>query len=132
MKKNDDKDKKSALHKALLNFGPSDKDIFEKDSEKFSGPSFDAGIKARLDLHGMNQIEAELAVERFVSNCFFESKSPVLIITGIGIHSNSKPVLSELTKSLLNKNRFIRSYSHKKKLGGKGSILVYLKNRKNK
>lgn len=47
-------------------------------------------IQGRLDLHGMSQQAARVALERFIKNAYKLQKRVLLVITGKGRHSETK------------------------------------------
>lgn len=84
-----------------------------------------------LDLHGITKDIAVKKIRWFVSNCRKEGKLTVRIITGIGKHSSSGPVLKEVAEkeaSMLKKKKQLLFFKwDKKKKYKSSSILLFLK-----
>lgn len=92
----------------------------------------DFSIQGHLDLHGMTQVEARDAVERFLTESRRARKRCVLIVHGRGLHSkDSIPVLKERLKVWLSQKRigqmvlaFATARPHD---GGTGAVYVLLR-----
>jgi DNA-nicking Smr family endonuclease len=91
-------------------------------------------IEARIDLHGMVQDEARLALERFIESAWYEGKREVLVITGKGTRADGAiGVLRQAAPRWLNAapNRArITAFTHAAaKDGGEGALYVRIKRR---
>lgn len=92
----------------------------------------DFSLQGHLDLHGMTQVEARDAVERFLTESRRARKRCVLIVHGRGLHSkDSIPVLKERLKVWLSQKRigqmvlaFATARPHD---GGAGAVYVLLR-----
>jgi DNA-nicking Smr family endonuclease len=92
----------------------------------------DFSVQGHLDLHGMTQVEAREAMERFISESRRAGKRCVLIIHGRGLHSKDQiPVLKERLKVWLSQKRigqavlaFATARPHD---GGAGAVYVLLR-----
>ena len=107
---------------------------FEKKENKFR-------ITKSLDLHGYTLDEANQKVESFITDCFDQKVSKIIIVTGKGLHSqNDKdPYVSKEFGILKNSiPNFIKNNSNlMKKIksitdaeitdGGSGALYVFLK-----
>ena len=122
---------------------------FLKDKEKI--PNKDFVIKKnirhekikKIDLHGYTIEEANRTIEQFIENCFNESVTKIIVITGKGLRSKSinNPYLSkdlsilkysvpefiETSKSLA--KMIIEITDAKVEDGGSGAFYVFLKNK---
>ena len=128
-----DKDKKD-----WKKFLEKNEKLPNKDSEKKENKFY---ITKSLDLHGFTLDEANKKVESFITNCFDQKVSKVIIVTGKGLHSqNDKdPYISKKFGILKNSvPDFIKNNSKlMKKIksitdaevtdGGSGAIYVYFK-----
>ena len=129
-----DKDKKDWKDFLEKNEKLPNKDL-EKKENKFH-------ITKSLDLHGYTLDEANKKVESFITDCFDQKVSKVIIVTGKGLHSqNDKdPYISKKFGILKNSvPEFIKNNPELSKLiisiddaekkdGGDGAIIVKLKN----
>lgn len=83
-----------------------------------------------LDLHGMTQQEAELALKRFLLYAQQARLKTVRIITGKGLHSPQGPVLRDLAETRLRlekrQNTILAYIWDKKDKRKSGAIIVYL------
>ena len=87
-------------------------------------------IEARIDLHGMRQEQAMMALEQFILNAGLQKMRCVLVITGKGSISSPSILRQNLPEWLQREN--LRSYVLKwtqahPKDGGAGAFYVYLK-----
>jgi DNA-nicking Smr family endonuclease len=92
----------------------------------------DFSIQGRLDLHGMTQVEAKAAVDRFLTDSRRARKRCVLIVHGRGLHSQDDvPVLKEALKGWLSQKRLgqmvLAFASAKPQDGGTGAVYVLLR-----
>ncbi|MCP3101255.1 Smr/MutS family protein [Myxococcus sp. K15C18031901] len=92
----------------------------------------DFSVQARLDLHGMTQVQAREAVERFLSESRRAKKRCVLIVHGRGLHSKDQlPVLKEGLKSWLSHKRVagmvLAFATARPQDGGAGAVYVLLR-----
>ncbi|MFA7431875.1 MAG: Smr/MutS family protein [Rhodospirillaceae bacterium] len=89
-------------------------------------------IDATIDLHGMTQEAAHIALNRFVTNGAATGKRCLLVITGKG--TRGEGVLRRAVPRWLNDERLrglILSYSHAQPHhGGQGALYVLLKRRR--
>ena len=76
-----DKDKKE-----WKKFLEKNEKLPNKDSEKKENKFY---ITKSLDLHGFTLDEANKKVESFITNCFDQKVSKVIIVTGKGLHSQN-------------------------------------------
>ena len=86
--------------------------------------------EARLDLHGLHQDEAQISLDRFITDCKVRGLRKVLIIHGKGIHSHgSDPVLGELVRRFIEHDKRCGASGHPKTKaeGGSGATWVLLK-----
>ena len=97
----------------------------------------------KIDLHGYTIEEANKAVEQFIQNCFEESVTKIIVITGKGLRSKnienpylsrdlsilkySVPEFIENNKSLT--QFIIETTDAKIEDGGSGAFYIYLKNK---
>jgi DNA-nicking Smr family endonuclease len=97
----------------------------------------------KIDLHGHTIDEANKAVEQFIRNCFNESVTKIIVITGKGLRSKSSenPYLSkDLSILKYSVPEFVESNKSLTKMiieikdakiedGGSGAFYIYLKNK---
>ena len=128
-----DKDKKD-----WKNFLEKNEKLPNKDAERKENKSH---ITKSLDLHGFTLEEANKKVESFITYCFNQKVSKVIIVTGKGLHSqndkdpyiskefgilkNSVPDFIKNNPSLMAKIKSITDaeVTH----GGSGAFYVFLK-----
>ncbi len=92
----------------------------------------DFSLQGHLDLHGLTQVEAKEAVERFLTDSRRAGKRCVLIVHGRGLHSKDQiPVLKDRLKVWLSQKRigglvlaFATARPHD---GGAGAVYVLLR-----
>jgi DNA-nicking Smr family endonuclease len=78
--------------------------------------------QAVLDLHGKTKVEAELAINTFITTAVRQGLEKVLIIHGKGIHSESEPVLASWVQKSLEENPMVGAFgSADKNSGGRGA-----------
>ena len=89
-------------------------------------------IEGTLDLHGLNQSEAQEALRRFILEAVSQDKRCVLVITGKG--RSGPGVLRQNVPIWLNEEPLeglvLKSYPAKPKDGGEGALYVYLRRRR--
>ena len=97
----------------------------------------------RIDLHGYTIEEANKAIEQFIQQCFDESVTKIIVITGKGLRSKNveNPYLSKDLSILkysvpefIEKNKsltqfIIETTDAKIEDGGSGAFYIYLKNK---
>jgi DNA-nicking Smr family endonuclease len=97
----------------------------------------------RIDLHGYTIEEANKAIEQFIQQCFDESVTKIIVITGKGLRSKNveNPYLSRDLSILkysvpefIEKNKsltqfIIETTDAKIEDGGSGAFYIYLKNK---
>ena len=92
----------------------------------------DFSVQGRLDLHGMTQVEAREAMERFLTDSRRAGRRCVLIVHGRGLHSKDQlPVLKAQLKGWLSQKRIgqmaLAFASAKPQDGGAGAVYVLLR-----
>jgi DNA-nicking Smr family endonuclease len=92
----------------------------------------DFSLQGRLDLHGMTQVEARDAVERFLSESRRMRKRCVLVVPGRGLNSkDSIPVLKQQLKAWLSQKRIgqmvLAFATARPQDGGAGAVYVLLR-----
>ena len=92
----------------------------------------DFAVQGRLDLHGMTQVEARDAVERFLSESRRMRKRCVLVVHGRGLNSkDSIPVLKQQVKAWLSQKRIgqmvLAFATARPQDGGAGAVYVLLR-----
>ena len=92
----------------------------------------DFSVQGRLDLHGMTQVQAREAVERFLSDNRRAKKRCVLIVHGRGLNSKDQiPVLKEGLKAWLSQKRIgnmvLAFATARPQDGGAGAVYVLLR-----
>ena len=88
-------------------------------------------IDARLDLHGMRQEEAHLALAGFIRRCQADNKRVVLVITGTGLRREGSGVLRVQVPRWLNepdlRRRVVALHPADRAHGGEGAFYVFLR-----
>lgn len=89
-------------------------------------------VQGRLDLHGMGRVEAQKAVETFVTSSRRAGKRCVLIVHGRGLNSEDNiPVLKQGVQAWLSRGRVGREVmaftSARPQDGGAGAVYVLLR-----
>ena len=92
----------------------------------------DFSLQGSLDLHGMTQLEAKEAVDRFLSDSRRAGKRCVRIIHGRGLHSKDQlPVLKESLRVWLGQKRIGKTVlafaTARPQDGGAGAVYVLLR-----
>ncbi|WP_141333085.1 Smr/MutS family protein, partial [Myxococcus sp. AB025B] len=92
----------------------------------------DFSIQGQLDLHGMTQLEARAALERFLSDSRRARRRCVLVVHGRGLHSKQQlPVLKELLKAWLAQKRInaavLAFCTARPQDGGTGALYLLLR-----
>ena len=119
----------------LRRYGTIDKDKLAEEQQersKLDDRNYLLNMKpeARLDLHGLHQVEAEDSLNRFITECKAKGLRKVIIIHGKGIHtSGSDPVLGELVRRFIEHDKRCGASGHPKTKaeGGTGATWVLLK-----
>ncbi len=138
IKKLSDKDKKD-----WGNFIKSKDKIYNKDSSNETNIRRKISTKT-IDLHGYSLENANKTINEYIKNCFSENIKRLIVITGKGLRSNTQndPYVSkDLSILKYSVPEFIKSNIHLMKLikeiksadieeGGKGALIIYLKNSK--
>lgn len=90
-------------------------------------------IDAYLDLHGLTRDEAWPRLESFTADCIRRGMKKIMFIHGKGNHSaSSDPVLGELVRLFIEKNKMLGTSGHPNRTqGGSGATWVMIKNIKN-
>jgi len=128
-----DKDKKTWENFLEKNEKLPNKDL-EKKEIKFH-------ITKSLDLHGFTLDEANKKVESFITDCFDQKVSKIIIVTGKGLHSQNdkdpytskefgilKNSVPDFIKNNPNLMKKIKSITEAEITdGGSGALYVYLK-----
>ena len=97
----------------------------------------------KIDLHGFTIEEANMTIEQFIENCFNESVTKIIVITGKGLRSKNveNPYLSKDLSILkysvpeyIEKNKILTKFiieitDAKIEDGGSGAFYIYLKNK---
>lgn len=92
----------------------------------------DFTLQGRLDLHGMTQVQAKEAVDRFLTDSRRTNKRCVLIVHGRGLNSQDQvPVLKERMREWLNQKRLGKTVlafaTARPQDGGTGAVYVLLR-----
>lgn len=116
-------------------YGVIDKDsLAERDSnrEKFTSRKNIIALRfdGKIDLHGLNAMEAEKRLAQFVSECERNGYKKILIIHGKGIHSQSgNVVLESMVRRFIEQDKRLGTSGHPEASdGGSGATWVILKN----
>ena len=131
-----DKDKKDWENFLSKNEKLQDKDFQDKEKRNFK-------IK-HIDLHGYSLDQANKKISNFITDCFNNKISKLIVVTGKGLHSNneSNPYVSkDLSILKYSVPEFIKNDKELMKLiidikeaniedGGSGSFYVYLRKKK--
>ena len=138
IKKLSDKDKKD-----WESFIKSNDKIYNKDLSNETNQKRKISTKT-IDLHGYSLENANKTINEYIKNCFSENIKRLIVITGKGLRSNTQndPYVSK-DLSILKHSvpEFIKSNMDLMKLikeiksadieeGGKGALIIYLKNSK--
>ncbi len=92
----------------------------------------DFSLQGRLDLHGMTQVQAKEAVDRFLTDSRRTNKRCVLIVHGRGLNSPDQvPILKERMREWLNQKRLGKTVlafaTARPQDGGTGAVYVLLR-----
>jgi len=95
-------------------------------------------IEARLDLHGMSQIQAHEALERFILRMYAQGRRCVLVITGKGVPRSSDAqktgVLKQRVPEWLREPALhdvvLKVHPARPKDGGEGALYVFLRRKR--
>jgi DNA-nicking Smr family endonuclease len=92
----------------------------------------DFSLQGRLDLHGMTQVEAKAAVERFLNDSRRAKRRCVLIVHGKGLNSQDQiPVLKQQLKGWLSQKHIGKQVlafaTARPQDGGAGAVYVLLR-----
>jgi DNA-nicking Smr family endonuclease len=92
----------------------------------------DFSVQGRLDLHGMTQVQAREAVDRFLTDSRRTGKRCVLIVHGRGLNSKDQvPVLKQSIREWLNQKRIGKTVlafaTARPQDGGTGAVYVLLR-----
>ena len=147
--KNLNKKTKNKKNSEILNKDKQDWEIFLKSKERIPNKDFvnkknirNEKIK-KIDLHGYTIEEANKAIDQFIQNCFDESVTKIIVITGKGLRSKNveNPYLSkDLSILKYSVPEFIESNMGLTKMiieitdariedGGGGAFYIFLKNK---
>ena len=92
------------------------------------------GVEARLDLHGMRQVEAHDALIGFVASAQRAGKKTLLVITGKGSFSNGDSVLRANVPVWLNeaplRDKILAITPAHPRDGGSGALYIVLRRRR--
>tara|TARA_Y100000816_G_C26091052_1_gene576592 strand:+ start:1272 stop:1694 length:423 start_codon:yes stop_codon:yes gene_type:complete len=138
IKKISDKDKKD-----WESFVKSNEKIYDKDSSNETNPRRNISTKT-IDLHGYSLENANKTINEYIRNSYSENIKRLIVITGKGLRSNTQtdPYVSKDLSILKNSvPEFIKNNIELMKLikeikiadkeeGGKGALIIYLKNSK--
>ena len=138
IKKISDKDKKD-----WESFVKSNEKIYDKDSSNETKPRRNISTKT-IDLHGYSLENANKTINEYIRNSYSENIKRLIVITGKGLRSNTQtdPYVSKDLSILRNSvPEFIKNNIDLMKLikeikiadkeeGGKGALIIYLKNSK--
>ena len=85
-------------------------------------------IEDELDLHGMNRLQAAVAVAEFLRGCLRRRRGCVRIVHGKGLGShNREPVLKVLLRKWLLREEVLAYCQAPAAEGGSGAVLILLK-----
>ena len=138
IKKISDKDKKD-----WESFVKSNEKIYDKDSSNETNPRRNISTKT-IDLHGYSLENANKTINEYIRNSYSENIKRLIVITGKGLRSNTQtdPFVSkdlsilknsvpEFIKNNINLMKLIKEIKiADKEEGGKGALIIYLKNSK--
>ena len=133
-----DKDKKD-----WESFVKSNEKIYDKDSSNETNPRRNISTKT-IDLHGYSLENANKTINEYIRNSYSENIKRLIVITGKGLRSNTQtdPYVSkdlsilknsvpEFIKNNINLMKLIKEIKiADKEEGGKGALIIYLKNSK--
>ncbi|MBT4932034.1 MAG: hypothetical protein HOL66_01990 [Rhodospirillaceae bacterium] len=92
-------------------------------------------IEARIDLHGMTQVEAHRALDSFVDGAYQAAKRCVLVITGKGLKPDGavgviRAAVPRWLNEQPNRSRVLAFTHATPKDGGEGALYVMLKRKR--
>tara|TARA_B110001450_G_C17516216_1_gene438566 strand:+ start:75 stop:500 length:426 start_codon:yes stop_codon:yes gene_type:complete len=137
------------LNKKISDKDKKDWESFISNKEKIHNKDFPNKNKKRydkikkIDLHGYTLEEANKSVENFINECFDESVTKIIVITGKGLRSKNvaNPYLSKdlsilkysVPEFIENNNilmkKIIEITDAKIEDGGSGAFYIFLKNK---
>ena len=83
-----------------------------------------------LDLHGLVAADAEIELNRFIQRSYKNGARKILIIHGKGNHTDGRPVLKPLVKSILEASPYIGDTGPaERKDGGSGATWALVRQR---
>ena len=87
------------------------------------------GIDEKVDLHGLNQQDAQHLLDEFLAEQFVQRHRCILVVHGKGTGSlNNRPVLKNLTSNILKNEPSVLAFvSAQPRDGGTGALYVLLK-----
>ena len=132
------RDERQALAETLTS--AADWDVETEADAAFLRPGLDRGvlrklrrghwvIQEHLDLHGMNRMEARLAVAAFLNECLGRGLRCVRIVHGKGLGSKQRlPVLKTKVRLWLTRRDEVLAFCDARPVdGGSGAVVVLLK-----
>ena len=138
IKKLSDKDKKD-----WESFIKSNDKIYNKDSSNETNPKRKISTKT-IDLHGYSLENANKTINDYIKDCFSQNIKRLIVITGKGLRSNTQndpyvskdlSILKHSVPEFIKSNMDLMSLIKEIKSadieeGGKGALIIYLKNSK--
>jgi DNA-nicking Smr family endonuclease len=105
--------------------------------DRRTGQRFKRGqlpVEARLDLHGLTQVEAHRALDEFLSRQYMAGKRCVIVVTGKGVGKDGGGVLRSAVPRWLNESpnreKVLAFEYARQKDGGAGALYVLMKRRR--
>jgi DNA-nicking Smr family endonuclease len=87
-------------------------------------------VHGHLDLHHMTRETAREALLHFIADATAENLGCVRVVHGKGLRSQSRPVLKQLTNSLLRRHKAVVAFTSCRPVdGGTGAVVVLLRKR---
>ena len=85
-------------------------------------------VEAQIDLHGLTREEAWSRLDAFISECSSRRLKKVLIVHGKGNHSEEEPVLKNLVRSFIERDKRLGTSGHPGGVdGGSGATWVIIR-----
>lgn len=85
-------------------------------------------VEAQIDLHGLTREEAWSRLDAFISECSSRRLKKVLIVHGKGNHSEEEPVLKNLVRSFIERDKRLGTSGHPCGVdGGSGATWVIIR-----
>ncbi len=85
-------------------------------------------VEAQIDLHGLTREEAWSRLGAFISECSSRRLKKVLIVHGKGNHSEEEPVLKNLVRSFIERDKRLGTSGHPGGIdGGSGATWVIIR-----